>query len=115
MDIRIVTKYVTDVIDQAPHNREEAIDEITNVLHIAISGNSKQSKALILEALLTMEDEPMNELDCCLNWLKLQSIMARESEGSIYIIANPHYELQLSSEEVSYRAELYKETMEEPN
>jgi len=56
MDKRIVTKYVSDVIDQAPHNREEAIEEMTNVLHIALSGNSQQSKALILEALLTMEE-----------------------------------------------------------
>ena len=56
MDKRIVTKYVTDVIDQAPHDRDEAIDELTNVLHIALTGNSQQSKALILEALLTMEE-----------------------------------------------------------
>lgn len=56
MDKLIITKYVSDVIDQAPHNREEAIDELTNVLHIALIGNSQQSKALILEALLTMEE-----------------------------------------------------------
>jgi hypothetical protein len=56
MDKRIVTKYVSDVIDQAAHNREEAIEEMTNVLHIALSGSSQQSKALILEALLTMEE-----------------------------------------------------------
>jgi hypothetical protein len=29
---------------------------MTNVLHIALSGSSQQSKALILEALLTMEE-----------------------------------------------------------
>lgn len=56
MDKRIVTKYVTDVIDQAPHNRDEAIEEMVNVLHFALNGNSQQSKALILEALLTMEE-----------------------------------------------------------
>ena len=56
MDKRIVTKYVTDVIDQAAHNREEAIEELTNVLHVAIKGNKQQSMALILEALLTMEE-----------------------------------------------------------
>ena len=56
MDKPTITKYVSDVIDQAPHNRDEAIDELTNVLHIALTGNSKQSKALILEALLTMEE-----------------------------------------------------------
>ena len=56
MDKRIITKYVTDVIDQAPHNRDEAIKELANVLHVALNGNTQQSKALILEALLTMED-----------------------------------------------------------
>ena len=56
MDKRIITKYVTDVIDQSAHNREEAIEELTNVLHVAIKGNKQQSMALILEALLTMED-----------------------------------------------------------
>ena len=56
MDKRIITKYVTDVIDQSAHNREEAIEEMTNVLHIALNGNSQQSKALILEALLTIEE-----------------------------------------------------------
>ena len=56
MDKRIIRKYVTDVIDQSAHNRDEAIEELTNVLHIAITGNSQQSMALILEALLTMEE-----------------------------------------------------------
>lgn len=56
MDKRIVTKYVSDVIDQAPHNRDEAIEELTNVLHVALNGSTQQSKALILEALLTMEE-----------------------------------------------------------
>lgn len=56
MDKRIITKYVTDVIDQAPHNRDEAIEELANVLYIALNGNTQQSKALILEALLTMEE-----------------------------------------------------------
>lgn len=55
MDKRIITKYVTDVIDQAPHNRDEAIEELVNVLHIAFSGDAKQSKTLILNALLEIE------------------------------------------------------------
>ena len=56
MDKRIITKYVTDVIDQAPHNRDEAIEELANVLYIAFNGNIEQSKGLIINALLTMEE-----------------------------------------------------------
>lgn len=56
MDKRIITKYVTDVIDQAPHNREEAIDEIANVLHIAFNGNVDQAKSLIINVLLEIEE-----------------------------------------------------------
>jgi hypothetical protein len=56
MDKRIVTKYVTDVIDQAPHNREEAIEEIANVLHIAFNGNVDQAKSLIINILLEIEE-----------------------------------------------------------
>jgi hypothetical protein len=56
MDKRIVTKYVTDVIDQAPHNREEAIEEIANVLHIAFNRNVDQAKSLIINILLEIEE-----------------------------------------------------------
>ena len=56
MDKRIITKYVTDVIDQAPHNREEAIEEIANVLHIAFNGNVDQAKSLIINILLEVEE-----------------------------------------------------------
>ena len=56
MDKRIITKYVTDVIDHAPHNRDEAIEELSNVLYIAFNGNIDQSKSLIINALLTMEE-----------------------------------------------------------
>lgn len=55
MDKRIITKYVTDVIDQAPHNREEAIEEIVNVLYIAFNGNIDQSKSLIINVLLEID------------------------------------------------------------
>lgn len=55
MDKRIVTKYVTDVIDQAPHNREEAIEELANVLYIAFNGNIDQSKSLIINVLLEID------------------------------------------------------------
>jgi len=56
MDKRIITKYVTDVIDQAPHNRDEAIEEIANVLHIAFNGNVEQAKSLIINILLEIEE-----------------------------------------------------------
>lgn len=56
MDKRIITKYVTDVIDQAPHNREEAIEELANVLYIAFNGNIDQSKSLIINILLEIEE-----------------------------------------------------------
>jgi hypothetical protein len=52
----LITKYVTDVIDQAPHNRDEAIQEIANVLHIAFNGNVDQAKSLIINILLEIEE-----------------------------------------------------------
>lgn len=55
MDKRIITKYVTDVIDQAPHNREEAIEELTNVLYVAFNGSTDQAKALIINVLLEID------------------------------------------------------------
>ena len=55
MDKRIITKYVTDVIDQAPHNRDEAIEEIVNVLYIAFNGNIDQSKSLIINVLFEID------------------------------------------------------------
>jgi hypothetical protein len=56
MDKRIINKYVTDVIDQAPHNREEAIEELTNVLYVALSGNTNQAKLLIINVLLEIDE-----------------------------------------------------------
>lgn len=55
MDKRIITKYVTDVIDQAPHNREEAIEEIVNVLYVALNGSTDQAKSLIINVLLEID------------------------------------------------------------
>lgn len=55
MDIRIIRKYVSDVIDQAAHNRDEAIEELVTVLHIAYGGSLDQSKGLIINALLEIE------------------------------------------------------------
>jgi len=45
MDIRIVDTYVRKMTS-------ENIDHLVNALHIALSGNTQQSKSLILEVLL---------------------------------------------------------------
>ena len=45
MDKRIVDTYVRKMT-------KENIDHLVNVLHIALSGNTQQSKSLILELLL---------------------------------------------------------------
>ena len=55
----------------------------------------------------------MNELDYCLKWFELHDINAFEHDNSIYIVEGADFELQISSSEVSYRAELYKSIMEE--
>ena len=54
----------------------------------------------------------MNELDYCLKWFELHNINAFEHDNSIYIVQGAHFELQISPAEVSYRADLYKSTME---
>jgi hypothetical protein len=45
MDKRIVNTYVRKMAT-------EDIEQLVNVLHIALSGNTQQSKSLILEVLL---------------------------------------------------------------
>jgi|DEB0MinimDraft_6_1074348.scaffolds.fasta_scaffold83201_4 hypothetical protein len=55
----------------------------------------------------------MNELDYCLKWLESQDIMAFQHDKSIYVVAGAHFELEITPAEVSYRAELYKSTIEE--
>lgn len=40
-------------------------------------------------------------------WFKLQDIPTLYNEKSLYVIAGAHWELELSKEEINYRAELY--------
>lgn len=54
-----------------------------------------------------------NDIDYCLKWFQLHDINAFEHDNSIYIVEGAGFELQLSSAEVAYRADLYKSTMEE--
>jgi len=56
MDKRIITKYVTDVIDQAPHNREEAIEELVSIIHKALDGKFYEAKTYIVNTLLEIEE-----------------------------------------------------------
>jgi len=56
----------------------------------------------------------MNELDYCLKWFESEDIMAFQDDKSIYVVAGEHFEVEITPAEVSYRAELYKSTMEEP-
>ena len=56
----------------------------------------------------------MNELDYCLKWFESEDIMAFQDDKSIYVVAGAHFEVEITPAEVSYRAELYKSTMEEP-
>ena len=55
----------------------------------------------------------MNELDYCLKWFESQDIMAFQYDESIYVVAGAHFELEITPAEVSYRAQLYKSTIEE--
>jgi hypothetical protein len=43
-------------------------------------------------------------------WFKLQDIPTVYSEKSLYVIAGPDWELELSNKEINYRAELYLES-----
>ena len=105
MDKRIVNTYVRKIATKD-------LEQLVNVMHIAINGSPDQAKALMLSVLL--EDETMSEIECCLKWFELNGISASESEGSIYVLVGSNYELEITPEEVSYRAELYKDTREEP-
>lgn len=42
-------------------------------------------------------------------WFQLQDIPTIVDDGSIYVKVDHGFELQLSADEVEYRAELYKE------
>ena len=57
----------------------------------------------------------MNELQMCLKYLALSGYDAHEGDGQVFLRVDPHLEVQLSSCEVSYRAELYKDSENEAN
>ena len=54
----------------------------------------------------------MNELDYCLKWFESKDLIAFIEDKSIYVVIG-NDEFQISSAEISYRAQLYKETIEE--
>lgn len=47
MDKRIITKYVSEMMKSG-----EAVERLSNVLYVALNGDTQQSKALILQVLL---------------------------------------------------------------
>jgi hypothetical protein len=49
------------------------------------------------------------EIQQAIRWFKENCCPAYEDDGSVYIKVDGEYEIQISSSEVSYRAELYKE------
>jgi len=51
----------------------------------------------------------------CLKYLALSGYDAYEYDGSVFLRVDTHLEIQLSSCEVSYRAELYKDSENEAN
>ncbi len=51
----------------------------------------------------------------CLKYLALSGYDAHEGDGQVFLRVDPHLEVQLSSCEVSYRAELYKDSENEAN
>tara|TARA_R110002050_G_scaffold60661_2_gene134488 strand:+ start:371 stop:562 length:192 start_codon:yes stop_codon:yes gene_type:complete len=48
-----------------------------------------------------------NQIKYAEEWFKLQDIPTVYNEKSLYVIAGAHWELELSNEEINYRAELY--------
>jgi len=42
-------------------------------------------------------------------WFQLHDIPTTIDDGSIYVMPDGHFEFQLSTAEVEYRAELYKQ------
>lgn len=53
----------------------------------------------------------MNELEMCLKHLTLAGYDARLDDGSIFLTVDSKLEVQISQSEVSYRADLYKESL----
>ena len=40
-------------------------------------------------------------------WFKLQEIPILQTEKTIYLIINNHFEIEITEEEINYRAELF--------
>ena len=51
----------------------------------------------------------VGELNQAIRWFKTNGVHAYEEDGTVYIEVAGEYEIQISSSEVSYRAELYRE------
>ena len=47
-----------------------------------------------------------NKIKLALQWFKNNDIPANEDDGSIYVSVNENIEVQISTAEVNYRAEL---------
>jgi hypothetical protein len=43
-------------------------------------------------------------------WFKLQDIPTLQTEKTIYLIINNHFEIEITEEEIKYRAELFLES-----
>jgi len=60
-----------------------------------------------------VNNKPMTELQQAVRWFKENDVHAYEDDGSVYIVvASLDLEIQVSTSEVSYRAELYREEQE---
>jgi len=49
----------------------------------------------------------MTTIEYAEKWFQLHDIPTTIDDGSIYVMADGHFELQLSTAEIEYRAELY--------
>ncbi len=56
-----------------------------------------------------MTDREKTELELALRWFKNNDIPAFEDGGSIYLPINNETDIQISTAEIAYRAELQKE------
>lgn len=60
--------------------------------------------------------EVADDVELCLKYLTLAGYDAHEDDGSVFLRVDDHLEVQLSSSEVNYRADLYKESLNnDPN
>ena len=56
-----------------------------------------------------MTDREKTELELALRWFKNSDILAYEDDGSIYLPLNNDTDIQISTAEIAYRADLQKE------